>query len=115
MALAARHAPAPSLGVAYAAGTLYVADTYTHKIKRFDLPSGQLHALAGTGAPGQRDGAAGARHSSMSQAVSVGAGRLYVADTNNHQIRVIDLHTQTVSALTHDRAHASHCARGDCS
>jgi hypothetical protein len=29
----------------------------------------------------------------------VGADQLYVADTNNHQIRVIDLHTQTVSTL----------------
>jgi hypothetical protein len=31
--------------------------------------------------------------------VSVGAGQLYVADTNNHQIRVIDLHTRMVSTL----------------
>jgi thiol-disulfide isomerase/thioredoxin len=87
------------LGVAYAARTLYIADTYNHKIKRFDLHSGQLHTLAGTGIPGQRDGAAGQAQFYEPGGVSVGAGRLYVADTNNHQIRVIDLHTQTVSAL----------------
>ena len=87
------------LGVAYAAGALYVADTYNHKIKRFDLPSGQLQTLAGTGAPGQRDGAAVHAQFYEPGGVSVGAGRLYVADTNNHQIRVIDLHTQTVSTL----------------
>jgi thiol-disulfide isomerase/thioredoxin/sugar lactone lactonase YvrE len=87
------------LGVAYAAGTLYVADTYNHKIKRFDLHSGQLHTLAGTGVPGQRDGAAGHAQFYEPGGVSIGAGRLYVADTNNHQIRVIDLHTQTVSTL----------------
>jgi sugar lactone lactonase YvrE len=87
------------LGVAYAAGTLYVADTYNHKIKRFDLHSGQLQTLAGTGAPGQRDGAAGHAQFYEPGGVSVGADRLYVADTNNHQIRVIDLHTQTVSTL----------------
>jgi hypothetical protein len=87
------------LGVAYAAGTLYVADTYNHKIKRFDLHTGELQTLAGTGAPGQRDGAAGHAQFYEPGGVSVGAGRLYVADTNNHQIRVIDLHTQTVSTL----------------
>jgi thiol-disulfide isomerase/thioredoxin/sugar lactone lactonase YvrE len=87
------------LGVAYAAGTLYVADTYNHKIKMVDLPSGQLHTLAGTGVPGQRDGAAVDAQFYEPGGVSVGAGQLYVADTNNHRIRVIDLHTQTVSTL----------------
>ena len=88
------------LGVAYADGMLYVADTYNHKIKRFDLHSGQLHTLAGTGVPGQRDGAVSQAQFYEPGGVSVGAGRLYVADTNNHQVRVIDLHTQTVSTLT---------------
>jgi thiol-disulfide isomerase/thioredoxin/sugar lactone lactonase YvrE len=87
------------LGVAYAAGTLYVADTYNHKIKMVDLPSGQLHTLAGTGVPGQRDGAAVDAQFYEPGGVSVGAGQLYVADTNNHQIRVIDLHTRMVSTL----------------
>jgi sugar lactone lactonase YvrE len=87
------------LGVAYAAGALYVADTYNHRIKRFDLSSGQLHTLAGTGGPGQRDGPAVHAQFYEPGGVSVGAGQLYVADTNNHQIRVIDLHTQTVSTL----------------
>jgi hypothetical protein len=74
---------------------LYVADTYNHKIKRFDLYSGQLQTLAGTGVPGQRDGAVSQAQFYEPGGVSVGAGRLYVADTNNHQVRVIDLHTQT--------------------
>lgn len=37
------------LGVAYASGTVYVADTYNHKIKTFDPRTGRLQTFAGTG------------------------------------------------------------------
>jgi thiol-disulfide isomerase/thioredoxin len=87
------------LGVAYAAGQLYVADTYNHKIKVFDLRQGQLQTFAGTGKAGQRDGALAQAQFYEPGGLSVGVGRLYVADTNNHRIRVIDLQTHTVSTL----------------
>ena len=87
------------LGVAYADGHLYVADTYNHKIKRLDLHSGQLQTLAGTGTAGRRDGAMAQAQFYEPGGLSAGAGRLYVADTNNHCIRVIDLQTHMVSTL----------------
>ena len=76
------------LGVAYHDGKLYVADTYNHKIKAVDPATGHTSTIAGTGKPAQRptppafDQPAASPHA---------AGKLYVADTNNHPIRTIDL------------------------
>ncbi len=76
------------LGVAYAEGRIYVADTYNHKLKVIDLEEKSCQTLAGTGKPGdakepaQFDEPAG---------LSIAGGKLYVADTNNHRIRVVDL------------------------
>jgi DNA-binding beta-propeller fold protein YncE len=86
------------LGVALADGQLYVADTYNNKIKVIDLASNTCRTLAGalqSGAsddPPRFDEPAG---------LSVADGRLYVADTNNQAIRVIDLaHDNKTSTLT---------------
>jgi DNA-binding beta-propeller fold protein YncE/peroxiredoxin len=88
------------LGVAYADGLVYVADTYNHKIKRLDPRSGELRTLAGTGRAGYRDGPAERAQFYEPGGLSAAAGRLYVADTNNHRIRVIDVATRDVSTLT---------------
>ena len=45
------------LGVAVPAGRVVIADTYNHKIKVLDPASGKVWTLAGSGTPGQRDGA----------------------------------------------------------
>ena len=55
------------LGVAYADGVVYVADTYNHKIKQLDLQSGELQTFAGTGRDTMM--ARLPRRSSMSQGV----------------------------------------------
>jgi DNA-binding beta-propeller fold protein YncE len=88
------------LGVVYTHGLVYVADTYNHKIKRLDPRSGQLRTFAGTGHAGYRDGAAEEAQFYEPGGLSAAAGRLYVADTNNHRIRVIDVATGDVSTLT---------------
>ena len=87
------------LGVAYANGVVYVADTYNHKVKQLDLRSRQIQTLAGTGSAGHRDGALGQAQFYEPGGLSVSGGRLYIADTNNHTIRVIDLATQRVLTL----------------
>jgi sugar lactone lactonase YvrE len=76
------------LGIAVTSqGTaLLVADTYNHKIKRIDLPSGTVATLAGTGKPGTMGlGGEVAFFEPASVAVS-GEADLFVADTNNHRI-----------------------------
>ena len=85
------------LGVAYHDGWLYVADTYNNKIKRVSPKEQTSARFAGTGAGGLRDG-----ESAMFDepgGVSVALGKLYVADTNNHAIRVVDLKTKLTETL----------------
>ncbi len=85
------------LGVAWHRGSLYVADTYNHKIKVVDPTASRVSTLAGAGQPGWRDGAAARFYEPGG--LSGAGGKLYVADTNNHAIRVIDLVTNLVGTL----------------
>lgn len=87
------------IGVAYHDDYVYVADTYNHKIKRVDPKKRTLETFIGTGKRGTDDGAA--KQASLNEPngmVFVGE-KLYIADTNNHAIRVFDLKTQKLSTL----------------
>jgi len=75
------------LGVAFHGGRLYVADTYNNKIKAVDPATGTTRTLAGTGKPGRADNPP---QFDEPAGISAAAGRLFVADTNNHLIRVVD-------------------------
>jgi thiol-disulfide isomerase/thioredoxin len=85
------------LAVEYAAGQLYVADTYNHKIKVIDLQTGTTKTLFGNGKPGDDNGKKPKFYEPSG--LSAIAGKLYIADTNNHAIRVADLKTQEVTTL----------------
>ncbi|ETW94559.1 MAG: hypothetical protein ETSY1_34325 [Candidatus Entotheonella factor] len=89
-------------GVAVSRGRVFIADTYNHKIKQFDPATGQVHTLAGTGTAGYRDGTLDQALFYEPGGLSVDGDKLYVADTNNHRIRVIDLMTGVVSTLAFD-------------
>jgi DNA-binding beta-propeller fold protein YncE len=88
------------LGVACADGVVWVADTYNHKIKRLEPTTAECRTFAGNGEAGHRDGAAREARFSEPSAVSLAGSRLYVADTNNHAIRVIALEGGNVVTLT---------------
>jgi thiol-disulfide isomerase/thioredoxin len=85
------------LGVAYHDGLLYVADTYNNKIKRVSPKHRTAETFLGTGKAGLTDGDKATFDEPGG--LSVAAGRLYVADTNNHVIRVADLKTRRVETL----------------
>jgi hypothetical protein len=85
------------LGLLSYGSKLLIADTYNHKIKELDPRSLRVSTLFGTGKPGQRDGTASSFYEPGG--LSVAAGKLYVADTNNHAIRVVDLKTKQTSTL----------------
>jgi len=87
------------LGVVYHDGTIYVADTYNNKIKAIDARSGQTRTIAGTGNPGRSD-AEGTFDEP--EGITYARGKLYVADTNNHLIRTIELRNGKVSTLRID-------------
>lgn len=86
-----------SLGVAYENGRLYIADTYNHKIKVFDPKTGVVSTLFGSGQPGRDDGAQARFYEPGGLAAS--QGQLYIADTNNHAIRIADVATHLVKTL----------------
>ena len=85
------------LGVAYSDGWLYVADTYNNKIKRVSAKERTSETFVGTGANGMQDGERATLNEPSG--VSVAFGKLYVADTNNHLIRVVDLKTRRTETL----------------
>ncbi|MCD9004919.1 gluconolaconase [Luteimonas sp. XNQY3] len=73
-----------------AGGTLYVADTGNHAIRRI-APNGTVTTLAGTGDAGFADGPATQARFHAPAAVAVDAtGRVFVADGFNDRIRVIE-------------------------
>ncbi len=80
---------------------LIVADTYNHRIKKLDPKSGILRNWIGSGQSGNRDGNAETAQFSEPSGLAVSPEKnlLYVADTNNHAIRVVDMTKSTVSTL----------------
>ncbi len=85
------------LGVVYHDGALYVADTYNNKIKRITAKDKSSQTFVGTGEGGLTDGERATFDEPAG--VSVAFGKLYIADTNNHAIRVADLKTKRVETL----------------
>ena len=88
-----------ALGVMFKDGLLYVADTYNSKIKVIDPVKRTSTTYAGTGAAGLQDGErVKAEFAEPSGLTSLGDA-LYIADTNNHQIRILDMGTNTVRTM----------------
>jgi thiol-disulfide isomerase/thioredoxin len=93
-----------------AGGTLYVADTYNHKLRRLDAATRDLSSFSGKSAAGDQDGPPLMARFREPSGLSYARGKLYVADTNNSAIRVVTLPDGTVSTL----ALPELCAPGIC-
>ncbi|HUF02593.1 MAG TPA: thioredoxin-like domain-containing protein [Aridibacter sp.] len=85
------------LGVEPYGEAVLIADTYNDRIKILDPELRTVKTFLGTGEEGQADG----KEASFYEpgGLSVAGGKLYIADTNNHAIRVADLKTKEVSTL----------------
>ena len=86
------------LGIEFANSLLWIADTYNHKIKTVTL-DGICTTILGNGKAGHQD-----REGLNSQffepsGLSATSTHLYIADTNNHVIRRVDLKTFSVMTL----------------
>jgi thiol-disulfide isomerase/thioredoxin len=88
------------LGVCVSGSHVFIADTYNHKIKVLDPGQQTVASLVGSGARGFADGEAHDAAFFEPGGLSAAGGRLFVADTNNHAIRAIDLETLRVSTIT---------------
>jgi hypothetical protein len=85
------------LGLARWNDKLLIADTYNHKIKILDPGRRSVNGFVGSGKPGQVDGDKPSFYEPGGLAVA--NDKLYVADTNNHAIRVVDLKTKETRTL----------------
>lgn len=78
-------------GITWAGDALVIADSYNNKLKRLDPATRRVTTLVGDQAPGDVDGPFSAAHLYEPEGVSAASdGLLFVADTNNHLIRVAD-------------------------
>jgi DNA-binding beta-propeller fold protein YncE len=84
------------LGVAFDGARLFVADTYNDKIKEIDPATGAVTTFAG-GAAGWADGAA--PRFDEPGGLHFAGGLLYVADTNNNAVRILDPATGAARTL----------------
>lgn len=77
----------------------YVADSYNHQIKLLDPDTGSVSRYAGSASAGWADGEC--EHARLCEpgGLSLAGERLYVADTGNHVVRVIDLVEHVVRTL----------------
>ncbi|PAX51849.1 thioredoxin-like domain-containing protein [Brunnivagina elsteri] len=87
------------LGVEYAEGNVWIADTYNHKIKCINLSTGECKTVLGSGEFGLKDGVGTNAQFSEPSGLSILDSFLYIADTNNHVIRQIDLSSLEVTTL----------------
>lgn len=78
------------LDVEYVEGTLFVADTYNHKIKTIGLATRTAKTVAGSGQAGLHDGPGEEALFNEPGGLSSANGKLYIADTNNHAVRTFD-------------------------
>jgi len=76
---------------------LLIADTYNHKIKLLDPAKRTVTSFAGTGKPGQSDSTTPSFYEPGG--LTIGGDKLFVADTNNHAIRVVNLKTKETKTL----------------
>jgi len=96
-----------------AEGALYIADTNHHRIVKAGL-DGAIQKTYGSGDPGLLDGPAAQAAFQQPQGMAKFGTTLYVADTENHAIRSIDLESGVVTTLagTGEQAQGAAAAGG---
>ena len=88
------------LGIVFnnADGLLYITDTYNNKIKTVNPVTKEVLTYSGTGSKGSRNGTIDAQFNEPGGLVIMN-GKIYVTDTNNNLVRVIDMNTKEVSTV----------------
>ncbi|GHO43067.1 thioredoxin-like domain-containing protein [Ktedonospora formicarum] len=87
-------------------GLIYIADTYNHRIKMLNPHTREVVSIAGTGTAGFQDGPASEAQFNEPSGLAIANHPadplqkiLYIADTNNHAIRMLDLTTRNITTL----------------
>ena len=96
---------APSALALDEAGNLYIAETYSHKVRRVAV-DGQIMTIAGTGQWGDGDDGQPGTEVSLAypRGIAINAsGDLFLADSSNHKVRAMRPLTQVVVPLGESR------------
>lgn len=87
------------LAVCHYRGEVFIADTYNHKIKRLDPATRDVRSWLGSGEAGFENGVGPEARFQEPGGLTVADDGLYVADTNNHAVRVVKIETGEVTTL----------------
>ena len=87
------------LGVDYQDDKLLIADTYNHKMKRYDPATHNLSSWIGNGKRGYRDGKASQAQFNEPNDITFLDGNYYIMDTNNDLIRIYNPANDEVSTF----------------
>jgi len=96
-------------------GHLYIADQSNNRIRVVDLKTGLIRTLAGTGFAAYDGDGKPAIEASLAgpSGLSLGSGRLYIADTFNGRIRSVDLSTGMIATVAGDGGEYRYQARSE--
>jgi hypothetical protein len=86
-------------GLAVHNDLIYVADSYNNKIKSVAIGSLNVTTVAGSGKQGDVDAYSSMAQFSEPAGLVVVGDRMYIADTNNHKIKVFEFETGEVYSL----------------
>jgi len=84
------------------AGHLYIADSYNSRVRVVNLHTGVITAVVGNGKQGDSGDGGPATHAQLNEPDSLAldhAGHLYIADSKNERVRVVDLHTGLITTF----------------
>lgn len=91
----------PSAVAVDSRGTLYIADTFNHRIRIVEAPTGIIRTLAGTGAARFSGDGGPADKAALNEPVALALDEqrdlLYIADQANYRVRVVDLETGRIT------------------
>ncbi|MEW8505364.1 MAG: thioredoxin-like domain-containing protein [Candidatus Thiodiazotropha sp.] len=93
--------------------SVFLADTYNHKIKVVDLEKGQVRSLLGDGRPGFLSTVDGELQLNEPGGIALHDGTLFIADTNNNRIIVYRLADQRTAVLSLKSDETGSTKKGD--
>ncbi|MNO58044.1 Serine/threonine-protein kinase PknD [compost metagenome] len=85
-------------GLAYADGVLLIADSLNHRVRAIQK-DGRVITVAGQGISGDQVGALDHVMFNQPSGVALASGKLYVTDTLNNKLKVLDLDLQALKPL----------------
>ncbi len=83
-------------------GTVFIADTWNHRIRQVDAKTGVITTIAGTGQARFVGEDSPAESAALNEPVALaldGKGHLYIADQSNNRIRMIELTTGIITTV----------------